>query len=357
VHEHGDFRIYKLEEGKNYIHPEIKILLSTSGTTGSPKFVKLTDTNFIANTESITDYLPITETDVCVLNLPIYYSYGLSLLLTNIVRGGQIICTNESVLSRGFWTLFENYKCTTLAGVPYTYEMLLRLGFVKQKYPALKYITQAGGKLNEKTLKIFADYCASNNIDFFVMYGQTEAAARMSYLSPKMLKSKLGSIGKPIKNGTFRIEPGIKELIYSGPNVGCGYANDVNDLKECVPVKELYTGDMAQMDSDGYFYITGRLKRFVKLFGFRIGLDEVENDLKSNFNCFIGCAGIEDKALLIFTNTKDIDELDIRNYVSTRYKLHISAIKYYFIEEIPLTNNQKVNYQTIIDTYVSRQAI
>ncbi|MGP8216052.1 MAG: AMP-binding protein [Bacteroidia bacterium] len=350
-------KVYKQEEYESHIHPDIKILLSTSGTTGSPRFVKLTDNNFIANTQSIIEYLPVSGSDVCALNLPIYYSYGLSVLFTNIARGGKIICTNESVLSRGFRTMFEKYKCTTLSGVPYTYEMLLRSGFVKQKYPSLKYITQAGGKLNEKTLKIFADYCKHNNIEFFVMYGQTEATARMSYLPPAKLTNKLGSVGRPVKDGKFRIETGTNELIYSGPNVGCGYAASLNDLEKCDPLKELRTGDIASVDNDGDYYIIGRLNRFVKLFGSRISLDEVENDLNKKYGCFIGCTGLDEKILLLFSTNKNIDSEDIRSYVSIYYKLHISVIKYLFTEDIPLTGNQKVNYQSVIESYLSGQDV
>lgn len=350
IYDEGQLKGYKLNDGEYAIHPDIKILLSTSGTTGSPKFVKITDFNLISNTTSILDYLPISALDTCALNLPVNYSYGLSVLLTNIARGGRIVCTNESVLSQDFWALFEKYKCTSISGVPYTYEMLYRIGFTKNKYDSIRYMTQAGGKLSETLIKAFVEYAIPKNIQFYIMYGQTEATARMSYLPPDVLMQKIGSIGKPIKGGKFMLEPGSNELIYAGPNVGCGYAYGMEDLKECTCQENLHTGDIAKVDEEGYYYITGRMKRFVKLFGNRINLDELESDLKEYCGHFMGCTGMEDKKLLVFSDNESLNPESVRNYISTKYQIHISVIKYVFTKSIPLTSNQKVNYQEIISS-------
>lgn len=353
VYEGGKMKGYEIvkisdTEIKIHVHPDIKILLSTSGTTGSQKFVKLTDYNFIANCNSILDYLPIQAGDVCPLNLPIHYSYGLSVLITNIARGGKIVCTNETVLSRNFWDLFEKYSCTSLAGVPYTYEMLNRLGFTKKSYKSLRYLTQAGGKLSEPLLKIFSAYAESQNIPFYVMYGQTEATARMSYLPPDKLIEKWGSIGKPVKDGHFRLgESG--ELIYTGPNAGCGYCYQPEDLKECAYTEELHTGDLARSDADGFYYITGRMKRFIKLFGNRISLDDLENDLKTHYAHFVGCTGIEDKKLLVFSDVQSLKPEAVKNYISSKYQIHISAIEYHYVDVIPLTPSQKVDYIAVLE--------
>ena len=330
---------------KRNIHPDLKILLSTSGTTGSPKFVKLTENNFISNTSSILDYLPIEKIDSCILNLPVCYSYGLSVLLTNIAAGGKIVCTNETVLSRNFWNIFKENNCNSIAGVPYTYEMLVRAGFTKMEGLNIKYMTQAGGKLNEKTLKLFADHAVQQHVRFYVMYGQTEATARMSFLPAEKLQQKIGSIGTPIKNGSFSIDTDTKELIYKGPNIGGGYATNVEDMETCVPQEELHTGDLAEKDDEGYYYISGRIKRFVKLFGNRVSLDEIENDLKKQFDCYIGCCGLNDKTLLIFSDNRTINEVELKNYVSEKYQIHISVIKYIFVQTLPFTSNHKVNYQ------------
>jgi len=351
VYESGAFKLIEIKQNESPVHKDIKILLSTSGTTGSPKFVKLTDSNFINNAESILDYLPINSEDTTILNLPVNYSYGLSVLITNILKGSRIICSNETVLSRNFWNIFKEYNCNNLSGVPYTYEMLVRLGFLKMTGLKLKYMTQAGGKLKENTRMIFAEHAKKNDIRFFVMYGQTEATARMSYLPADKLTEKPGSIGKPIKNGNFTIDKSTQELIYSGPNVGCGYAENRMDLSNCEPLAVLHTGDLAKADEDGFYYITGRLNRFVKLFGNRVSLDELETDLNSVFHGFIGCCGIEDRMLLIFSDMKNLVPETICNYVSDKYKIHISAIKYVSLNEIPLNTNQKVNYQAVIQEH------
>jgi long-chain acyl-CoA synthetase len=161
------------------------------------------------------------------------------------------------------------------------------------------------------------------------------------------LIEKSGSIGKPIKDGNFSLEPN-GELVYFGPNVGCGYCYGMEDLKECAYQKELHTGDIARVDADGYYFITGRMKRFIKLFGNRISLDELENDLKEHYSHFVGCTGIEDKKLLVFSDSTYINANEIKNYISAKYQLHISVIGYIYAKDIPLTSSQKVNYQAII---------
>ncbi len=352
IYESGSMKGYEVSHagvtGTAGVHEGIKILLSTSGTTGSQKFVKLTDDNFIANCNSILNYLPIQASDICPLNLPIHYSYGLSVLITNIAGAGKIVCTNETVLSRGFWDIFEKYACTSLAGVPYTYEMLNRIGFTKKNYRSLRYLTQAGGKMPEPLLKVFAEYAEAHQIPFFVMYGQTEATARMSYLPPDKLIEKWGSIGKPVKDGHFRLgESG--ELIYTGPNVGCGYCSEPKDLETCSSLKELHTGDMARSDSDGFYYITGRMKRFIKLYGNRISLDELENDLKSHFAHYAGCTGVEDKKLIVFSDVQSLKPEAVKNYISSKYQIHISAIEYHYVDVIPLTPSQKVDYFAVLE--------
>ena len=221
---------YSNQSVKVNIHPLVKVLLSTSGSTGSPKFVKLSEKNIVSNAKSIIDYLPIMKEDITPLNLPIYYSYGLSIMTTNSIAGGQIVCTNKDVLNKEFWLDFNKYKYTSLAGVPYLYEILNRIGFTKKQYPSLRYLTQAGGKLNIRLVEIFTNYSKQNNVEFYVMYGQTEATARMSYLDPKFLFEKISSIGKAIKDGSFTIDNDLGELHYTGPNVFGGYAEKIKDL-------------------------------------------------------------------------------------------------------------------------------
>lgn len=350
--------------GKVYLHiirnsqnrsftDQIKVLLSTSGTTGSPKFVKLSEDNLIANADSIIDYLPINQDDTTPLNLPIYYSYGLSVLHTNAVSGGKIVCNVADILQRKFWSQFEEFGFTSIAGVPYVYEMLNRIGFRKRSYPGLRYFHQAGGNLNVEMKKLYLEYAQLNNIEFYVMYGQTEATARISYVEPLMLEQKIASIGKAIKNGVFSLDYGTGELCYSGPNVFGGYATNVHDLKSWDQIDLLRTGDLARHDEDGYYYITGRLKRFVKVFGNRVNLDDLESLLKNKFTGItFACTNYHDKAIIISVIDR-IDDNAIKEFLQEKLKLHPSVIKIQHIQEFPLSNNGKLNYSKLVEVYES----
>lgn len=346
---------FHLNEKNKYlkIHANCKILLSTSGTTGSPKFVKLSENNIIENALSIADYLPINNNDSTPLNLPLSYSYGLSVFNSNAIRGGKIICGLPMILDNRFWELINTYKCTSIAGIPYIYEMLNSIGFLKKNYPSLKYITQAGGNLSENIKKSFYDYCSINNIKFFVMYGQTEASARISYVPADKLSQKMTSIGIPVKNGKLDIDSETGELLYSGPNVFGGYANNAADLEIWETIPLLKTGDLAVKDDEGYFYIKGRIKRFVKIFGNRINLDELENLLKTSLNfSFISCLGIEDKFILIAHSIKNFDDEEMKNQLFEKYKIHGTAVQIKYFKELPKTENGKINYKKIEKLYL-----
>ncbi|OOV17734.1 AMP-binding protein [Flavobacterium sp. LM4] len=333
---------------KTVVNPSIKLLLSTSGSTGSPKFVKLSEQNIVSNALSILDYLPVKNFDVCPLNLPLFYSYGFSVFTTNSISGGTIVCSDTTIMQKEFWEEWERYQYTSLAGVPYVYEMLQRIGFLKKEYPSLRYLSQAGGRLNPSALIEFGNYALKNGLSFYTMYGQTEATARMSYLEPQYLIEKAGSIGKPIKDGKMEIDLVSGELLYSGPNVSGGYATVKEDLLEYSPLKVLHTGDIAKKDKDGFFYITGRSQRFIKLFGTRISLDEIEQILQNNFagTKFL-CLGEDDKILIVAYLYDDLNELEIKKILSEQVKLHPTTIKVKKINELPLSQNGKIDYKEV----------
>jgi len=328
---------------------EIKLLLSTSGTTGSPKFVKLSERNLLSNAQSIAEYLPIEHEDVVPLNLPIYYSYGLSILNSNAIAGGTIVCETKSVVEKEFWENFDKYNYCTFAGVPILYQMLSRIGFLKKDYRSLKYFTQAGGKLNPKLIKQFAEYAAKYDKEFYVMYGQTEATARMSYLEPSYLSSKPDSIGKAIKGGTFQIDPETSELVYEGPNVFGGYCSSLDDLLDYEQDKVLHTGDMATQDSDGFYYIIGRIKRFAKVFGKRINLDEVEQICKrlSPDLMIAAMNNQDDSKIVLAIESPEQDFRSLKKAVSDKLKIHPTYILVKLVETIPLTANGKIDYKAL----------
>jgi long-subunit acyl-CoA synthetase (AMP-forming) len=333
------------------VSEKLKLLLSTSGTTGSPKLVKLSEDNLIENASSIVDYLPINADDVIPLNLPIFYSYGLSILNSNSIKGGKIVCTKLSIMDQKFWQNLDTFKYTTLAGVPYMYEMLNRIGFLDKEYPSLKYLTQAGGKLNSKLIEKFSNYCDSRHIELYIMYGQTEATARISYLHPDHLKEKMGSIGKPILNGHFEIDKETNELLYEGPNVYGGYAKSIEDLSEFNDSNLLKTGDIAYQDEDGFYFIKGRIKRFLKLFGKRVNLDDLEDLCKSEFkNRIFAVIGIDEKKIVVFYQGEEIMKNSIRELFKNRFSIHPSYVKENHIEAFPLTSNGKINYTALKNT-------
>lgn len=341
-----------LKQHKHKLSAELKLLLSTSGTTGSPKFVKLSEENLIANAKSILQYLPINSKDVCPLNLPIHYSYGLSVLHTNAIAGGKMYCSLPDIMQKNFWLAMDEYGFTSIAGVPFVYEMLKRIGFTKKQYPSLKYITQAGGKLNDDLVMHYKEYAQNNSIAFFVMYGQTEATARMSYLNPSMLDSKLGSIGKAIPGGTFSLEKETNQLIYKGENVFGGYAESNTDLVTYNKTDLLLTGDIARVDDDGYYYIIGRVKRFIKLFGNRINLDEIEQSLKNVFQSASFVAfGSNDQVMYVIYNNAALDKNAIIEHLKSEFSIHHSSFKIEYLEEIPLTSNGKIDYTKLKSDY------
>ena len=360
VYEYKSYGIRKFNTSKLNLHPDLSLILSTSGTTGSPKMVRLTKKNLYSNCDSIVKYLKIKQDHRSITNLPLHYSYGISVLNTHLSQGASIVVTDKSIISKEFWQIFKENNVTTLNGVPYSYEIFRRIGLMKMELPSLKYMTQAGGKLNHKLVKEYAIWARENNIKFFVMYGQTEATARISYLPPEKTLEKPSSIGIPIPNGKLMIkdlnsdkiieEDGVKgELIYCGNNVMMGYATKLEDLSKGDELKGiLHTGDIAYKDKDGYFYIVGRLKRFIKVYGNRVNLDEVEQYLKSQkYNVL--CAGV-DNNLMVATKEKDKIE-EIKQKLIQKYEFHHSVVKVKFIPNYPVTSAGKIKYSELMKEF------
>ena len=342
---------YDLKTNLN-LNENLALLLTTSGSTGSPKLVRLSYDNIYENALSIGEYLCINENDRPITTLPMHYSYGLSIINSHLLKGATILLTDKSVMEKEFWNFFHNENATSISGVPFTYEILKKLRFFKMDLPSLKTITQAGGKLNSNLIKEYAEYCELTNKRFFAMYGQTEATARMSYLPSNMAFEKANSIGIAIPKGKFSIvsEDGklieesdmIGELVYQGPNVSLGYAECIEDLSKGDENNgKLFTGDLAKRDADGYYYIVGRKKRFIKLFGNRINLDEIEMILKSLVtDC--ACTGSDDK-MEVYINEEG-RESEIKSYLSLKTGINHSAFHVKFIEYIPKNSSGKTIY-------------
>ena len=265
-------------------------IIFTSGSTGEPKGVMISHKNLIANTKSIVEYLKLDEHDTMEVVLPFYYCYGLSLLHTHLRVGGSVVLNNSFIFLGSVLNDFNNYKCTGFAGVPSHFQILLRKSdsFKKSKFSRLKYVTQAGGKLHTVFIKEFME--AHPEINFIVMYGQTEATARLSYLPIEYLKSKLGSIGKGIPDVELKVvnqsgeqvKPGeVGEIIARGDNIMLGYLNDPVSTNQTIRDSWLYTGDLGTVDEDGFIYLTARQKEIIKVGGKRISPKEIEETIVS----------------------------------------------------------------------------
>lgn len=338
------------------IFDDLAVLLSTSGTTGSPKLVRLSADNIQSNAESIAQYLQIDENEKPITTLPFNYSYGLSVINSHLLKGATIVLTEKTVFFKDFWNTFKQYECTSFAGVPYTYQMLKRTGFDKLDLPSLKTMTQAGGKLNEEMIKYFYEYTERKNIRFFVMYGQTEATARISYVPYEKLKYKIGSIGISIPGGKLSLmkdgneitEPHqVGEIVYEGENVMLGYAESLNDLSKGNELNfTLHTGDLGYFDEDRFFYVTGRMKRFIKMFGLRINLDEVQKMIENHFNIAAACTG-EDEKLKILVQTADELDNKVKQKVCETYKLNPSTVYVKQTDNIPTKSTGKYDYEKI----------
>lgn len=340
------------QPGITKCHPDLAVCLTTSGSTGSPKLVRLTKHNVMSNAEAIADYLHIDENERPITMLPMYYSYGLSIINSHLIKGATILLTDKTYAQREFWNFLRENKATSMAGVPYTWEMLRRLRFFRMDLPSVKTLTQAGGKLNADIVREYIDNAQQTGRQFIVMYGQTEATARMSYLPWDKAMDKCGSVGIAVPGGRFELvdnqgnivrEPNVDgELVYYGDNVSMGYAECAEDLlKGDENHGRLTTGDIAHRDQDGFYYITGRLKRFVKIWGNRCNLDQLEQIVKTvTTSC--ACVGVDD-CVTVFT-TQDGVEQEIKSLLSTKTGLNIRAFQVKMLDKIPTTLSGKLDY-------------
>ncbi|MGW1888475.1 AMP-binding protein [Streptomyces sp. NPDC001970] len=335
------------------LHPELALLLSTSGSTGSPKLVRLSHDNLQSNAESIATYLGIRDTDRAATTLPMHYCYGLSVIHSHLLRGAGLVLTGLSVADSCFWDLFREARGTALAGVPYTFDLLDRVGFADMDLPHLRYVTQAGGRLGPDRVAQYAALGARRGWDLFVMYGQTEATARMAYLPPDLAAAHPGAIGVPVPGGSFRIEPvedqpvsGVGELVYSGPNVMMGYADTPEDLGLGRTVDELRTGDLARRTPEGLYEIVGRRSGFVKILGLRIDPEHVEAMLERHGITAL-CTGDDAALAVAAVGDHDFDARRIRRLVAGECDLPTRAVRVHIVADLPRLPTGKPDYRAV----------
>jgi acyl-coenzyme A synthetase/AMP-(fatty) acid ligase len=337
------------------LHDDLAVLLSTSGSTGDPKLVRLSRDNIASNATAIAQYLALRE-DRAITGLPWHYSYGLSVVNSYLASGSTLLLTEKSVVDEAFWEFFNRHGGTSLAGVPHTFELLERIGFRDRPPPGkLRYLTSAGGRLDPKMVTAFAEWGQPHGVNFFVMYGQTEAAPRMAYLPPEQAVAHPDTIGIPIAGGSFKLlgddggeisEPGeVGELVYRGPNVMMGYATRREDLSRGDETAELRTGDLACRTSEGLYRIVGRVSRFSKIFGLRINLDEVERHLAEEG---VAARVSGNDMIIAVCALGEVDSEAIETRLSGRFGLARTAIVAYSEREYPLLSSGKIDNRAVL---------
>jgi acyl-CoA synthetase (AMP-forming)/AMP-acid ligase II len=336
-------------------HPELRLLLSTSGSTGDPKLVRLSGGNIVSNAAAISTYLNLCPSDRAATTLPLFYSYGLSVLNSYLGAGASLAIVKDSVAEPSFWAEAREAGVTSLALLPHQIEVLSATGFDRIQLPTLRYITQAGGRLDPALARQAFLAGREQGWDLVLMYGQTEAAPRMSYVPPNLLPDAADTIGYAIPGGRLRLvaedgaeisTPGRQgELVYEGPNVMMGYSVRREDISRGPEVAELRTGDLAEFTTNGLVRITGRVKRFIKLYGLRLNLDQIEGLLAE---CGIVAQAIALNDELVLLHSHPEQGPAACKAISTSYRLPTAHLHAAYLPEVPRLPSGKTDYRKLV---------
>jgi len=333
------------------------VLLSTSGSTGSPKLIRFTAAGLGANARAIADYLELDPVERPMCHLPFHYSYGLSIVHSHMAVGATLLLSDHSLMDKGFWTRMAE-GATSVSGVPFHFQVLRQLRLERRAPESLRTLTQAGGKLPPDQVAHWAGVARDKGWRFFVMYGQTEAGPRISWLPPEKAEEKSGAIGIPIPGVRMDLvdeagrivetQEAEGELVVTSPSVMMGYAQDRADLARGDEMGgRLVTGDLARRDAEGYFHITGRKSRFIKLQGNRVGLEAVEHRLKA-MGHEVACVG-EDDRLFIVAEGVETDTDALRRAAIEAFSFPAKSITVRAVESLPRTDAGKLRYKDLLD--------
>lgn len=355
VAQRDGYSLHRLGPGPD-LHPDLCLLLTTSGTTGNRSFVRLSAGNLVSNARSIVQYLGLGSGERAITTMPFSYSYGLSILHTHLLSGASVVLSEDSIITPAFWDSVRTFQVTTFGGVPFFYDTLRRLGPDSLELPHLRVLTQAGGRLSSRVADYFVGHCERLGMRFFTMYGQTEAAPRMAYVPWEQARARIGSMGLAVPGGAFSLvdengqpvtDPGCPgELVYRGPNVSMGTAECAADLalgdrrRGVLP-----TGDMAVHDGDGFYTLVGRRSRFLKMSGYRISLDEVETLLREA-GYETACTGQDDRMQVFMTG--DASEDLVRRTITARTGIHAGGLCVRRIASLPRLESGKIDYPMLV---------
>jgi acyl-CoA synthetase (AMP-forming)/AMP-acid ligase II len=338
------------------IDPALQLLLSTSGTTGSQKYVRLPRDAIVANARQIAEALAIDERSVGIAHLPLHYSYGLSVVTSHLVAGGRLCLINDSITSQSFWSKIAKVGGSHFPGVPFHYVALARLG-AGLVPDSVKTFTQAGGALDLRVQTKIRDWATQRGGRFFIMYGQTEASPRMATLQHADHARKAGSVGVALAGGKFSIvddhgaplpADAVGTVVYEGPNVMSGYAMSRADLgKGDEMLGRLETGDLGRLDAEGFLYLTGRTKRFAKIAGYRLGLDEIERELF--VVCPVACLDLGEKIAVAHEQESETALKARVRELADSYKVPSSSFALRKVLQIPRASSGKIDYARLKD--------
>ena len=356
VYTNMGFTLCKTGNVAPQMHADLSMLMTTSGTTGSPKLVRHKYGNIESNAKNVAEVFGWTPEDRGIIDLPMQYTMGLNVITSHLYAGATVLLVAASLVSPLYWKFIKEQKGTNFTGVPYSYEILSKLRFQRMDLPFLHTMAEGGGKLSDAQFETFAKFAEEKGKRFFATFGTTETSARLAYLPPKDATRHIGSIGTAIPEGKLSLvdENGNEitssdtegELRYDGPNVTMGYGTCVEDLlKGDEFCGTYYTGDIAKMDADGYFYIVGRKKRFLKLFGLRVSLDQSEKIIKEAFNIECACTG-DDNQMRIYITEESLQE-EVKKLISEKTGLVLKSFEVNVINEIPRFESGKTNYKML----------
>lgn len=342
------------------INEELQLCMTTSGSTGSPKFVRYKKGNLEANAKNVALAFGWTEKEHAICDLGMQYTMGLNVINTHLYVGATVLLTTHNLLSPEFWEYIKKERGTNFTGVPFSYDIFSRLHFERMDLPDLQTLSQGGGKLTEKRFRQLAEYAQKSGKRFIASFGTTETSARMACLPPELATKKIGSIGRAIPDGELFLvneygevltEPVAEgELCYKGPNVTMGYAACKEDLMKGDEFNGIYhTGDLARRDEDGCYYITGRMSRFLKLLSYRVSLDQSERLIQQEFNIECACSGTDHRMNIYITDQSK--EKEVLAFISEKTGLFKNLFKVFVVPEIKRNESGKIRYKELDDEY------